>query len=151
MNNINNNYDNIQKNNQKLNNEKILGRKRMKEEEYNYDNEIYNDIEFYNYLLKEFLINNSNELDNSNNVEDRYDLTMKYLMNKKLKKKKNVDTKASKNRKIRYEKHEKLINFMTPQINDKEINGREIILNSLFGMNNKNNKKTEIINDIDII
>ena len=76
---------------------------------------------------------------------------MKYLMNKKLKKKKNVDTKASKNRKIRYEKHEKLINFMTPQINDKEINGREIILNSLFGMNNKNNKKTEIINDVDII
>ena len=40
---------------------------------------------------------------------------------------------------------------MTPQINDKEINGRDIILNSLFGMNNKNNKKTEIINDVDII
>ena len=150
LNNINNNYESVQKNNQKLNNEKLLGRKRIKEEEFNYDKEIFNDIEFYNYLLKEFLNNNSNEFENSNNGENRYDLTMKYLMNKKLKKKKNVDTKASKNRKIRYEKHEKIINFMTPQINDREITGREIILNSLFGMNNRN-KKIEVINDVDII
>jgi protein AATF/BFR2 len=35
-------------------------------------------------------------------------------MTKRAKKKKNVDTKASKGRKIRYHVHEKLMNFMAP-------------------------------------
>ena len=68
--------------------------------------------------------------------------------------KKNVDTKASKNRKIRFDKHEKIINFMTPQINLNEAIGRDIIVNSLFGIKKKiENKKNEeeIENDVDII
>jgi protein AATF/BFR2 len=82
---------------------------------------------------------------------------MKYILNRKAKVKKNVDTKASKNRKIRYDKHEKIINFMVPQINTKESIGRDIIVNSLFGMhkkiknNNNDEGKDKYVNDIDII
>ena len=82
------------------------------------------------------------------------DLTMKHILNRQEKTKKNVDTKASKNRKIRFDKHEKIINFMTPQINLNEAIGRDIIVNSLFGIKKKiENKKNEeeIENDVDII
>ena len=156
--NIKNNYENIRKNTEKINNEKLLGRKRISEEEYDYDKEIYNDIDFYNFLLKEFLLNNEKDIENDKlDSENRYDLTMKYILNKKAKVKKNVDTKASKNRKIRYDKHEKIINFMVPQINTKESIGRDIIVNSLFGMhkkiknNNNDEGKDKYVNDIDII
>ena len=59
-----------------------------------------------------------------------------------------MDTKATKNRKIRYDKHEEIINFMVPQNNDKQINGRNIMINSLFGTKKlnidlDNNKKEE--------
>lgn len=48
--------------------------------------------------------------------------------------KKEVDRKASKNRKIRYVVHEKIVNFMTPQDNLSSIHdGRESVLQSLFG------------------
>ena len=156
--NIKNNFENVRKNTEKINNEKLLGRKRISEEEYDYDKEIYNDIDFYNFLLKEFLLNNEKDIENDKlDSENRYDLTMKYILNRKAKMKKNVDTKASKNRKIRYDKHEKIINFMVPQINNKESIGRNIIVNSLFGMhkkiknNNEDDRKNNNINDIDII
>ena len=58
---------------------------------------------------------------------------MRYILNRNTKLKKNVDTKATKNRKIRYDKHEEIINFMIPETNNKEISGRNIMINSLFG------------------
>ena len=159
---VDKNMDTLKKKNQKYNNSdlNLLGRKRLSAEEYEYDNEIFNDIDFYNFLLKEFLLNNEKEIDENNYiekkdknglVEGRYDLTMKYILNKNSKIKKNVDTKASKNRKIRYDKHEEIINFMVPKINIKEISGRNIIINSLFGTKklninldmNINNKEEE--------
>ena len=168
----------LRKKTQKYNNNdlNLLGRKRLSAEEYEYDKEIFNDNDFYNFLLKEFLLNNEKEIDDSNYVEKkdenglvegRYDLTMRYILNKNNKIKKNVDTKASKNRKIRYDKHEEIINFMVPEINFKEISGRNIIINSLFGTkklninldNNENTKEEEekreakklAENDIDLI
>lgn len=152
--NITNNYSSLRKNTRKTNNEKLLGRKRENEEDFDFDEEIYNDIDFYNFLLKEFLLSNEKELDKQYSNDNRYDLTMKYLMNKASKLKKNVDTRASKNRKIRYDKHEKIINFMVPQINMKEAVGRNIIVNSLFGMQKKiekENNKEEEENDVDLI
>ena len=156
------NMDTLKKKTQKYNNNDInlLGRKRLSAEEYEYDKEIFNDNDFYNFLLKEFLLNNEKEIDDTNYVEKkdenglvegRYDLTMRYILNKNTKIKKNVDTKASKNRKIRYDKHEEIINFMVPAVNIKEISGRNIIINSLFGTkklninldNNENNKEEE--------
>ena len=152
----------LKKKTQKYNNNDInlLGRKRLSAEEYEYDKEIFNDNDFYNFLLKEFLLNNEKEIDDTNYVEKkdenglvegRYDLTMRYILNKNTKIKKKVDTKASKNRKIRYDKHEEIINFMVPAVNIKEISGRNIIINSLFGTkklninldNNENNKEEE--------
>jgi protein AATF/BFR2 len=159
---VDKNMETLRKKTQKYNNNdlNLLGRKRLSAEEYEYDKEIFNDNDFYNFLLKEFLLNNEKEIDDSNYVEKRdenglvegrYDLTMRYILNKNNKIKKNVDTKASKNRKIRYDKHEEIINFMVPEINFKEISGRNIIINSLFGTkklninldNNENTKEEE--------
>ena len=175
---VDKNMETLKKKTQKYNNSELnlLGRKRLSAEEYEFDKEIFNDNDFYNFLLKEFLLNNEKEIDDTNYVEKRdenglvegrYDLTMRYILNKNNKIKKNVDTKASKNRKIRYDKHEEIINFMVPSINDKEISGRNIIINSLFGTkklninldNNENNKEEEEKrevkkleeNDIDLI
>ena len=48
--------------------------------------------------------------------------------------KKEVDRKASKNRKIRYIVHEKIVNFMTASDNLSNMyEGRESTLKSLFG------------------
>ena len=175
---VDKNMETLKKKTQKYNNSDInlLGRKRLSAEEYEYDKEIFNDNDFYNFLLKEFLLNNEKEIDENNYVEKRdenglvegrYDLTMRYILNKNSKIKKNVDTKASKNRKIRYDKHEEIINFMVPAVNSKEISGRNIIINSLFGtkkininlVNNEENKEEEEKrevkkleeNDIDLI
>ena len=156
-NNMNTLLKKTQKYNNQDNNNQLLGRKRQSAEEYEYDKEIFNDSDFYNFLLKEFLLNNEKEIDENNYtekvdenglVEGRYDLTMRYILNRNTKLKKNVDTKATKNRKIRYDKHEEIINFMVPQNNDKQITGRNIMINSLFGTKKlnvdlDNNKKEE--------
>ena len=156
-NNMNTLLKKTQKYNNQDNNNQLLGRKRQSAEEYEYDKETFNDSDFYNFLLKEFLLNNEKEIDENNYtekvdenglVEGRYDLTMRYILNRNTKLKKNVDTKATKNRKIRYDKHEEIINFMVPQNNDKQINGRNIMINSLFGTKKlnvdlDNNKKEE--------
>ena len=140
---VENNINTLLKKTQKYNitTNPLLGRKRLSAEEYEYDKEIFNDTDFYNFLLKEFLLNNEKEIDENNYeekrdengiMEGRYDLTMKYLLNKNDKIKKNIDTKATKNRKIKYDKHEEIINFMVLEKNDKEIKGRNIIINSFF-------------------
>ena len=49
---------------------------------------------------------------------------MKYLLNKNTKIKKSIETKATKNRKIKYDKYEGIINFMVPENNDQEIKGK---------------------------
>lgn len=141
-NNMNTLLKKTQKYNNSDNNNQLLGRKRFSAEEYEYDKEIYNDTDFYNFLLKEFLLNNEKEIDDNNYVEKRdenglvegrYDLTMKYILNRNTKTKKQVNNKTTKNRKIRYDKHEEIINFMIPENNTKEISGRNIMINSLFG------------------
>lgn len=141
-NNMNTLLKKTQKYNNSDNNNQLLGRKRFSAEEYEYDKEIYNDTDFYNFLLKEFLLNNEKEIDENNYVEKRdenglvegrYDLTMKYILNRNTKTKKQVNNKTTKNRKIRYDKHEEIINFMIPETNTKEISGRNIMINSLFG------------------
>jgi len=66
-------------------------------------------------------------------------LTQKYLARReKLKelshnKKKDIDTRASKGRKIRYIVHDKLLNFMITRDNLDTLDGRDQILANLFG------------------
>lgn len=115
------------------------------------DNNIYDDSDFYEFLLKEFF--NTHEIDDSQNMTNRYDLTMQYLINRKnkLKNNKKVDQKASKNRKLRFDQHEKIMNFMTPEPNLNEI-GRDEIINSLFGGRKIKSKEIENeLNDVSII
>jgi protein AATF/BFR2 len=48
--------------------------------------------------------------------------------------KKEVDRKASKNRKIRYVVHEKIVNFLTPLENLGMFEGRQAIVSNMFGV-----------------
>ena len=51
--------------------------------------------------------------------------------------KKDVDRKASKNRKIRYVIHDKIVNFLVPLENLKLLEGRDAIVSNLFGVHSK--------------
>ncbi|CAG8681804.1 1399_t:CDS:2 [Cetraspora pellucida] len=75
----------------------------------NYDLEIFDDTDFYQQLLRELI--ESRMIDN----DDPVALGLRWATLKQTKqKKKNVDTKASKGRRVRYHVHEKLQNFMVP-------------------------------------
>jgi len=151
---IDSNYDNIRRKSMKKQvGQKILGKggKDVLEE---YDDEIYNDYDFYNFLLKEFISSKEDIIANESvdNYNSRIDLTLQYIMNRnKDKKSTNKDKKASKNRKIKYDKHEKLINFMVPVHNSKLNTGRNEILNSLLGAKKKKETEDEYDSDFNII
>ncbi|KAJ3219794.1 hypothetical protein HDU67_009606 [Dinochytrium kinnereticum] len=77
-----------------------------------YDTEIFDDGDFYQQLLKELIETRMGD------VDDPMILGMKFAELKKLqskKKKKQVDIRASKGRKLRYHVHEKIQNFMAPE------------------------------------
>ena len=78
-------------------------------------------------------------------------LTHKYLAKKarmaeqKKKAKVDIDRRASKNRKIRYVVHEKLLNFMTSmQVNLQKVEGRDALVGNLFGVKNSGSSMPEI-------
>ncbi|KAF2716693.1 TRAUB-domain-containing protein [Polychaeton citri CBS 116435] len=75
------------------------------------DDKIYDDADFYGLLLKELLEQKSADSIATANV-----MGMDFgRMRREAKAKKDVDTKASKGRKLRYTVHEKLQNFMAPE------------------------------------
>ncbi|CAG8611561.1 13062_t:CDS:10 [Gigaspora margarita] len=75
----------------------------------NYDTEIFDDTDFYQQLLRELIENRTIDTD------DPVALGLRWATLRQTKqKKKNVDTKASKGRRLRYQVHEKLQNFMVP-------------------------------------
>lgn len=150
--NVESNYQNFkQKTNKKITNEKVFGKNSSSIANEN-DKQIYNDTDFYNYLLKEFISNKEDNFEEEMGQGNRFDLTLQYLMNRNKNKKENkVDRRASKNRKLRFDKHEKLINFMVPITNNFINTGRDEIVKSIFGI--KRRRATDVIesNDIDII
>lgn len=75
-----------------------------------YDQEIFDDQDFYNQLMRELIDRQAS------NVLDPVELSRKSieLQNLRNKNKKKVDTKASKGRKIRFNTHKPLVNFMAP-------------------------------------
>ncbi|KAJ7224472.1 apoptosis-antagonizing transcription factor, partial [Mycena pura] len=77
----------------------------LEEEEGKIDTDVFDDTDFYQQLLRDIIDSRSN---NGNGVDDWM------TIQKQKKAKKKVDTKASKGRKLRYEVHEKLQNFMVP-------------------------------------
>lgn len=76
-----------------------------------YDEEIFDDADFYNQLVRELI-------DRRSTSHDPVELARKAIELSQLKaktsKKKTVDTKASKGRKIRFNIHKPLVNFMAP-------------------------------------
>ena len=87
-----------------------------------YDHETYGDAEFYNQLLKEFL--ESKQLDAGNLTAGRGP-----------KRRKVVDRRASKGRKLRYNVHEKLVNFMVPVPHERTSAAVDQLFSGLFGGN----------------
>lgn len=74
---------------------------------------IYDDADFYGLLLQTLL-----EQRNADSVAasaSASNIDVSFQMRREAKTKKNVDTKASKGRKLRYTVHEKLQNFMAPE------------------------------------
>jgi len=112
---------------------------------------LYQDDEFYNNLLKDII--SAKDIDgNEDNFSNksRFDYTYNYLLNRSQNsKKKTVDTKASKNRKLRFDTHEKLINFMVPVQNLNLHVGRDAFIKSIFGLINK--QQTQNLRNIDEI
>ncbi|KAK5166885.1 rRNA-processing protein bfr2 [Saxophila tyrrhenica] len=73
------------------------------------DDKIYDDADFYGIMLKELLERKSQDSVAASNID------LNFNLKREAKAKKNVDTKASKGRKLRYTVHEKLQNFMAPE------------------------------------
>ena len=92
------------------------------------DDKIYDDADFYGLLLKELLEQKSQESVAASNID------LDFSARREARTKKNVDTKASKGRKLRYTVHEKLQNFMAPE--DRRSWGErqtDDLFGSLFG------------------
>jgi protein AATF/BFR2 len=77
------------------------------------DPEIYDDADFYQLLLKELV--DQRTTDSSTAGGQSGTATVRWAALKEAKTRKQVDRKASKGRKLRYEVHEKLQNFMTTE------------------------------------
>lgn len=130
--------------------EKLLKRTRLKRSDYNilgkesvcdadedgrnvqeYDPEIFDDDDFYQQLLREVI--ESKTAENTDPVQ----LSRQWaqLQNMRNKVKRNIDTRATKGRRIRYVVHQKLVNFMAPiTYNDTYAEGaKNELYKSLFG------------------
>ncbi|XP_076244962.1 apoptosis antagonizing transcription factor [Calliopsis andreniformis] len=96
-----------------------------------YDSEIYDDDDFYHQLLRDLIEYKSV------NITDPLQLSKQWiqLQNMRRKMKRKIDTRATKGRRIRYDVHNKLVNFMAPiNINDTwSDQAKDELYNSLFG------------------
>ncbi|XP_052860216.1 protein Aatf [Anopheles cruzii] len=95
-----------------------------------YDGEIYDDSDFYHQLLRELIEYKTNTTDSPQEIANK----LVELQKLRSKMKKNVDTRATKGRKIRYVVHNKLVNFMAP-VPDYEWTdeAKDELFGSLFG------------------
>lgn len=92
------------------------------------DPKIYDDADFYGLLLKELLEQKSADSVATGSID------LSTSLRKEAKTKKNVDTKASKGRKLRYTVHEKLQNFMAPEVRGRWSERQaDELFGSLFG------------------
>ncbi|CAK3984054.1 related to Che-1 [Lecanosticta acicola] len=102
---------------QQLSNDRVLKRAHaprscaplQAEQRVTEDPKIYDDADFYGLLLKELLEQKAQDSVTASNID------LGFQMRREAKTKRNVDTKASKGRKLRYTAHEKLENFMAPE------------------------------------
>ncbi|XP_055542094.1 protein Aatf-like [Wyeomyia smithii] len=95
-----------------------------------YDGEIFDDSDFYHALLRELIEYKSNTTENPQEISAK----LSELQKLRSKMKKQVDTRASKGRKIRYVVHKKLVNFTAPEDNHQWTDeAKDELFASLFG------------------
>lgn len=122
---------------------RVLGKKENNSENVGeeYDPEIFDDSDFYTRALEEVLKAKVALSDDMNDVSRKWI----EIQNLRRKSKKKVDTKASKGRKIRYEVHSKLQQYLAPckppTMDDSAIN---IIFSSLFGKALRTQQETSL-------
>ncbi|KAF8089543.1 hypothetical protein N665_0502s0010 [Sinapis alba] len=106
---------------------------KQEEKQLEGDPELVEDAEFYQQLLKEFF----------ETVDPASSEAAFYAMKKfQTKKRKVVDRRASKSRKIRYNVHEKIVNFMAPRPAKIPPNTADLLKN-LFGLKTRNGGLSE--------
>lgn len=116
-------------NNELNNNASTVANRDLKD----YDEEIFDDQDFYHQLLRELIERKTSD------INDPVALSRQWLEIQKLrgKVKKLVDTKASKGRKVRYDVHRKMVNFMAPADSSTwSHEARNDLFSSLFGKSN---------------
>ncbi|XP_054168432.1 protein AATF-like [Oppia nitens] len=115
----------------------IVGKDNETEEEMYSENveqlnvEIFDDDDFYHQLLRQFIETNTNT-----DSTDPFVLSKKWLEIQRIRNKikRKVDTKASKGRRIRYDVHSKIVNFMAPIHNTLYTDeAKDQLFKSLFG------------------
>ena len=103
------------------------------------DKEIYDDSDFYQMFLKDYLSLNSKAVTGSTE-EEELNWTYKYLQSKGIAKKEKIggapliESKKRKDKALKYVVHEKLLNFMAQEKNYNLIPGYKNIVSSLFGI-----------------
>ncbi|XP_076181395.1 apoptosis antagonizing transcription factor isoform X2 [Ptiloglossa arizonensis] len=106
-----------------------------------YDPEIYDDDDFYHQLLRDLIEYKSAD------ITDPVQLSKQWiqLQNMRRKMKRKIDTRATKGRRIRYNIHNKLVNFMAPiTISDTwSVHAKDELYNSLFGKIKSANIETD--------
>lgn len=101
-----------------------------------YDSEIFDDSDFYHALLRELIEYKSNTAENPQQISAK----LAELQKLRSKMKKQVDTRASKGRKIRYVVHKKLVNFTAPEpSNAWTEDAKNELFMSLFGRTSADN------------
>ncbi|CAF1078141.1 unnamed protein product, partial [Adineta ricciae] len=113
--------------------------------------ELFDDSDFYHQLLREYIERKTASITDPEQISKHW----AQLRKLRTKLKKNVDTKASKDRKIRYNVHKKLVNYMAPidrcSLTDQ---AKSDLFSSLFGAHQLTPvdvQHTASVNDIRII
>jgi len=98
---------------------------------HEYDPEIYDDDDFYHQLLRDLIEYKSSDVTNPIQLSKQW--IQLQNMRKKIKRK--IDTRATKGRRVRYNVHNKLVNFMAPitMYDTWTDNAKNELYNSLFG------------------
>ncbi|KAF6174317.1 hypothetical protein GIB67_040810 [Kingdonia uniflora] len=97
------------------------------------DPELLDDFEFFHQLLRELL---GSAVVTSDEALAKQQAKFNALKGQQNRKRKTVDRRASKNRKIRYNVHEALVNFMAPE--HPNVPPTADIFKNLFGLKNQN-------------
>eukprot|EP00826_Nyctotherus_ovalis_P015875 TRINITY_DN1454_c0_g4_i1.p1 TRINITY_DN1454_c0_g4~~TRINITY_DN1454_c0_g4_i1.p1 ORF type:complete len:469 (-),score=149.42 TRINITY_DN1454_c0_g4_i1:44-1450(-) len=102
------------------------------------DKEIYDDSDFYQMFLRDYLALNSKAVAESKE-EEELNWTYKYLQSKGIAKKEKIgapliESKKRKDKTLKYTVHDKLVNFMAREENHFLIPGYKNITQSLFGI-----------------